>query len=113
MSNKPDTIPRDVIDAMAYEIGSALCDYIREMYPAAVEATASTFLTSVRNHVRNDIMDAAKNTTPETVENWIARRLKHRAKLAEIRRAATIAAKQRARNEAASRPTRAIKGDPV
>lgn len=47
-----------MMQAIAMDIGKDLVAYIEVMYPKAIEATSSTFKTSMRNHVYNDIMAA-------------------------------------------------------
>lgn len=56
----PDSIPRDVLEAMADEIGRSTVAYVEVMYPEAIKATSSTFKLSLRNHIYNDIMAATK-----------------------------------------------------
>lgn len=49
---------RDLVKAIAGDIGSDTVAYIEVMYPDAIKATSSTFKTSVRNHIYNQIMAA-------------------------------------------------------
>ncbi len=51
---------RDLIKAIAMDIGKEVVAYIEVMYPEAIEATSSTFKLSVRNFVYNQIMAAVE-----------------------------------------------------
>lgn len=60
---KPD--PKELFKEVAMDIGKQVVHHIETMYPAAIEATSSTFKLSVRNCVYNEIM-LAMNT-----KNWV------------------------------------------
>jgi hypothetical protein len=49
---------KELVQAIAMDIGKEVAAYIEVMYPKAVEATSSTFLLSVRNSIYNEIMAA-------------------------------------------------------
>lgn len=49
---------RDMIKAVAMDIGKQVAHHIETMYPEAVKAASSTFLLSVRNSTYNEIMAA-------------------------------------------------------
>jgi len=49
---------RDMIKAIASDIGKQVAHHIEIQYPDAVKAASSTFLTSVRGCVHNEIMAA-------------------------------------------------------
>ena len=49
---------RELVKAIAMDIGKETVAYIEVMYPEAIAATSSTFKLSVRNHIYNQIMDA-------------------------------------------------------
>lgn len=53
-----DNWSRDLVKAIAEDIGRDTVAYIEVMYPDAIKATSSTFKLSVRNHIYNQIMDA-------------------------------------------------------
>lgn len=53
-------LTQDIIKLIASDIGKELVAYIEVMYPAAIESTSSTFKTSVRNNIYNQIMAAVK-----------------------------------------------------
>lgn len=77
----PAPISRDVVKAIAMDIGKAVAHHIETMYPAAVKAASSTFLLSVRNCTHNEIMAALETTfEPEIVER-LAQRKKQRRKI--------------------------------
>lgn len=56
---------RDLIRAVAADIGKAVAHHIETMYPDAVTATSKNMLVSVRGSVQNEIM-AALTTVDET-----------------------------------------------
>ncbi len=60
LSNESNSGPwdRELVKAIAMDIGKEVAAYIEVMYPKAVEATSSTFLLSVRNSIYNEIMAA-------------------------------------------------------
>lgn len=49
---------RDLVKAIAADIGADTVAYIEVMYPKSIAATSSSFKTSVRNHIYNQIMAA-------------------------------------------------------
>lgn len=69
---------KELIQAIAMDIGKDMVAYIEVMYPKAIEATSSTFKLSVRNHIHNQVMEAIKLRDAESVEAWLAVRKKHR-----------------------------------
>lgn len=48
----------EIIRQVAMDIGKETVAYVEVMYPAAIEATSSTFKLSLRNHIYNEIMAA-------------------------------------------------------
>ena len=85
---------RELIKAIAADIGTDMVAYIEVMYPKAIEATSSTFKTSVRNHIYNQVMAAIEITDAAQIEDWLRQRKKHRrewlATYRRIRRAKTV-----------------------
>lgn len=69
---------RELIKVIAADIGTDMVAYIEVMYPAAIEATPSTFKTSVRNHIYNQVMAAIEITDSDQIEAWLKDRKKHR-----------------------------------
>ncbi len=49
---------RELIKAIAMDIGKEVAAYVQVMYPEAIEATSSTFKLSLRNCIYNEIMAA-------------------------------------------------------
>ena len=49
---------RELVKAIAMDIGKEVVAYIEVQYPKAIEATSSTFKLSVRNCIYNQIMAA-------------------------------------------------------
>lgn len=74
--NAPPPTP-DLIKAMAKAVGTNLIAYLEVMYPEAIKATSSTFKTSMKNHVYNDIMMVAKLHTAPEIEKWLAENEAH------------------------------------
>jgi hypothetical protein len=67
---------KELVEAIAMDIGKDTVAYIEVMYPKAIEATSSTFKLSVRNHIYNQIMAAIEVTD----EGQIKARLQDRKK---------------------------------
>ena len=60
---RPDTITtgdwsKELVKAIAMDIGKGTVAYVEVMYPDAIKATSSTFKLSLRNHIYNEIMAA-------------------------------------------------------
>ena len=53
-------ISRELIKAIAEEIGRGTVAYVEVMYPEAIKATSSTFKLSLRNHIHNAIVSIAE-----------------------------------------------------
>lgn len=69
----------EMLKAIAEDIGHEVATYIDVMYHEAVEATASSFLLSVRNTIYNEIMSAVRDPKwGETPEQWLKRRAQWR-----------------------------------
>src|ERR1700676_5350137 len=49
---------KELVQAIAMDIGKDTVAYIEVMYPQAITATSSTFKLSIRNHIYNQIMAA-------------------------------------------------------
>jgi hypothetical protein len=85
---------RELIKAIAADIGADMVAYIEVQYPEAIAATSSTFKTSVRNHIYNQVMAAIEITDAEQIEAWLKDRKKHRrewvAAYRKIRRTSPI-----------------------
>ena len=69
---------RDLIKAIAMDIGKDTVAYIEVQYPAAIEATSSTFKLSIRNHIYNQIMAAIEVNDAGQIEARLERNKKHR-----------------------------------
>ena len=67
---------KELIQAIAMDIGKDVVAYIEVQYPKAVEATSSTFKLSVRNCIYNQIMAAIEVSD----EGQIKARLRDRKK---------------------------------
>lgn len=55
-----EEISRELVKAIAEEIGRSTVAYVEVMYPEAIKATSSTFKLSLRNHIHNEIVAMAK-----------------------------------------------------
>lgn len=69
---------RELVKAIAEDIGADTAAYIEVMYPKAVEAASSSFKTSVRNHIYNQIMAAIEVNDEGEVIARLADRKKFR-----------------------------------
>lgn len=69
---------KELIKAIAMDIGKDTVAYIEVMYPKAIEATSSTFKLSVRNHIYNQIMAAIEVTDEGKVNARLRDRKKFR-----------------------------------
>ncbi len=59
VSSTPETQwSRELIKAIARDIGEEVVAYIEVQYPEAIKATSSTFKLSIRNCIHNQIMAA-------------------------------------------------------
>lgn len=67
---------RELVKAIAMDIGKETVAYVEVMYPEAIKATSSTFKLSLRNHIYNQIMAAIEVND----EGQITARLKDRKK---------------------------------
>ena len=57
---KDRVVSKELIKAIAKEIGAGTVAYIEVMYPEAIKATSSTFKLSIRNHIHNAIVAIAE-----------------------------------------------------
>ena len=89
---KPDSLAltddRDLIKAIAWDIGCEVAQYIWVMYPEAVKAASSTFLLSVKGKVTNEIMAAIESKLPAEKRLAFNKAFRRKEKLAwnQIRR---------------------------
>lgn len=90
MSDLPATIsPSEaLVREIAMDIGKAVVHHIETMYPAAIEATPSTFRLSVRNSVYNEIVAAIKVIDEEDIRARLVERKKHRRRISGLRKRA-------------------------
>lgn len=59
---RQETWSRELVKAIAMDIGKETVAYVEMMYPEAIKATSSTFRLSLRNHIYNQIMAAIEVT---------------------------------------------------
>lgn len=69
---------RELIKAIAMDIGKEVVAYIEVMYPKAIQATSSTFKLSVRNSIHNEIISAIEVSDKGQIESRIRDRKKFR-----------------------------------
>jgi hypothetical protein len=81
--NLPDTPPwsRELIKAIAKDIGDAVLAHVQTMYPQAIEAAPSTFPTSLRNCVHNEILAAVSINDVVLVAERLRERKQFRRKV--------------------------------
>lgn len=78
---------RELIKAVAMDIGKEVAAYVQVMYPQAIEATSSTFKLSLRNSIYNEIMAAIEvNDAGQIVARLDARKTFRRQWLAAWRK---------------------------
>lgn len=72
---------KELVRAIAMDIGKAVVHHIETMYPKAIEAFPSTFKLSVRNTVHNEIMAAIVVTDEGEISIRLRERKEHRRKI--------------------------------
>jgi hypothetical protein len=72
---------RDLIEAIAKDVGEAVVAHVETMYPAAIDATPTTFRLSLRNTVINEIMAAVAVNDAGRIVDRLAIRRQQRRKL--------------------------------
>lgn len=65
-------ISRELIQAMAMQIGKDTVAYVEVMYPEAIKATSSTFKLSLRNHIYNEIISLSRLSDEATIRARLA-----------------------------------------
>lgn len=75
-----DSLPLDIIKAIAEDIGRDTAAYIEVMYPEAVKAASSTFKLSLRNHIYNEIMASVRLNDPALIKVRLEQRAGWRKK---------------------------------
>lgn len=71
---------KELVQAIAMDIGRDVAAYIEVMYPDVIKAASSTFLLSVRNHTFNQIMAAIEvNDEGQIVDRLASRKKQRRA----------------------------------
>lgn len=76
----------DLIDAIAADIAADLREYIRDMYPKAIEAASTSFLTSIGNRVRNKVEATLRGPQDEDeVRRRLDENARHRRRVARLR----------------------------
>ena len=77
-ADDPDTA---LIKCVAMDIGKEVVAYVERMYPQAVSAASSSFRTSLRNSIYNEIIAAMKVTDPVEIQARLDRRKQHRREM--------------------------------
>lgn len=72
---------KELIKAIAMDIGKAVVHHIEIMYPKAIEACPSTFKLSVRNSIHNEIMAAIEVNDAGQITARLRERKEHRRKI--------------------------------
>jgi hypothetical protein len=84
-----ELIARDIVKAIAMNIGKDVAFHIETMYPLAVSATSRSMLLSVRNAVYNEIMAALDVTDETEILARLQRRKAHRREIKAMMKAGT------------------------
>ena len=71
VTRRDEGISRELIKAIATEIGAGTVAYVEVMYPEAIKATSSTFKLSLRNHIHNAIVAMADLHDERTINAHI------------------------------------------
>jgi hypothetical protein len=101
---EPESWSRELVKEIAMDIGKEVVAYIEVMYPEAIEATSSTFKTSVRNCIYNQIMAAIEINDAGQISSRIKDRKQFRREwLAAYRKIRTTHSDQSAAHHATSR----------
>lgn len=79
-------ISRELIKAVAMEIGKSAIAHVEMMYPDAIKAATSTFKLSLRNHIYNDIMAIADIQTEGAMKINLSDREANRKELLRMYR---------------------------
>ena len=74
-------ISKDIVRAIAMDIGKEVAAHIETMYPDAVKATTPNMLLSVRNKVHNEIMAALDVIDEAEIRARLERRRRFRRKI--------------------------------
>lgn len=77
---------KELIRAIAMDIGRSVIHHIEIMYPKALEGMPSTFKLSVRNHTYNEIMAAIEVNGEGEVIARLSDREAHRRKISAVYR---------------------------
>lgn len=72
---------KQLVSDIAMDIGKQVVQHIETMYPKAVAAASSTFKTSVRNCVHNEIMAAIEISSEIQIRRRLSERKRHRRKI--------------------------------
>lgn len=73
-----DGISRELIKAIAMQIGKDIVAYVEVMYPEAIKATSSTFTLSLRNSIHNKIVSIADLHDEAAIRKRLADNETHR-----------------------------------
>lgn len=76
------TWSKDLVRAIAMDIGKAAVHHLETMYPAAVAACPATMKLSLRNTIHNEIMAALETNDADEIAERLKRRKAHRRKIA-------------------------------
>lgn len=75
---------KELVKAIAMDIGKAAVHHLETMYPAAVAACPATMKLSLRNCIHNEIMAALETTDADEIAERLKRRKAHRRKITAI-----------------------------
>jgi len=72
---------KELVKAIAMDIGKAAVHHLETMYPAAVDACPATMKLSLRNCIHNEIMAALETNDADQIRERLRRRKKHRREI--------------------------------
>jgi len=72
---------KELVRAIAMDIGKAAVHHLETMYPAAVAACPATMRLSLRNTIHNEIMAALETSDADEIAERLRQRKEHRRKI--------------------------------
>lgn len=75
---------KELVSAIAMDIGKAVVHHIEIMYPQAIKVCPSTFKLSVRNSTHNEIMAAIEVSDEGRIVARLKDRKEHRRKMKAV-----------------------------
>lgn len=81
VSRPNESWSKELVRAIAMDIGKAAVHHLETMYPAAIAACPATMKLSLRNCIHNEIMAALETNDAAEIAERLRRRKEHRRKI--------------------------------